>query len=211
MRIKIETDSEIQNLITLNRLDEILVAKSEDPALRIERIRQAQDEEAWIRGLNITRSDTGRGQFLRIPMNFEVDQHYFLFYCPTTNESAADRNNQMRLVLTETLNQDVLHHYHTSLQGGHQGISRTYDRIRDRFHWRGLYKSVQSYVGECADCETGKGRHRIQGESPVNLQPLYLFQIIDMDHLPSLSSSYKGNTEWLVFENFFSGYLKANS
>ncbi|OWY92333.1 reverse transcriptase [Phytophthora megakarya] len=81
--IEVETDSEIQDLITLNRLDEILVVKSEDPVmqissvttrskarsgvrsgsnppvmceevireLRIERIRQAQDEEAWIHNL----------------------------------------------------------------------------------------------------------------------------------------------------------------
>ncbi|OWY91804.1 hypothetical protein PHMEG_00039472 [Phytophthora megakarya] len=31
----LETDSEIQDLITLNRLDEILVVKSEDPAMQI--------------------------------------------------------------------------------------------------------------------------------------------------------------------------------
>ncbi|POM70065.1 Reverse transcriptase, partial [Phytophthora palmivora] len=72
----------------------------------------------------------------------------------------------MRLVIPETLYQDILHHYHVSLEGGHQGIGRTYQRIRDHFHWRGLYKSVQRYVGECVDCETGKSKPRIQGESP---------------------------------------------
>ncbi|POM59106.1 Reverse transcriptase, partial [Phytophthora palmivora] len=72
----------------------------------------------------------------------------------------------MRLVIPETLYQDILHHYHVRLEGGHQGIGRTYQRIRDHFHWRGLYKSVQRYVGECVDCETGKSKPRIQGESP---------------------------------------------
>ncbi|OWY92011.1 hypothetical protein PHMEG_00039152 [Phytophthora megakarya] len=79
-------------------------------------------------------------------MNYEVDQSDLLIYCPTTKEAAADRDKLMRLVVPETLQQDILHHYHPSLQGGHQGIGRTYDRIRDHFHWRGLFKSVWENV-----------------------------------------------------------------
>ncbi|OWY97656.1 reverse transcriptase [Phytophthora megakarya] len=96
--IEIESDAEIQDLITLNRLDETLIVKAEeetvqvsavttrskarsgvrtgsDPGslreevvreLRIERIRQAQDEESWIMGLKKSdrrdpTSETGRG------------------------------------------------------------------------------------------------------------------------------------------------------
>ncbi|OWZ10119.1 reverse transcriptase [Phytophthora megakarya] len=238
--------SEIQDLITLNRLDEILVdaavqisavtsrskarsgvrSGSNPPVLReevirelrIERIRQAQDEAAWIHGLkqyltgkvrDLTQEEAR--SCVSIAMNYEVDQHELLFYCPTTKESAADRDKLMRLVLSETLHQDLLHHYHTSLQGGHQGIGRTYDRIRDHFHWRGLYRSVQRYVGECIDCETGKGRPRIQGESLGNLQATYPFQIIARDHIPSLLRSYKGNTELLNFEDLFSCYVIAKA
>ncbi|OWZ00987.1 reverse transcriptase [Phytophthora megakarya] len=81
--IEVKSEKEIQDLVILNRLDEILIVKTEDeiaqiPAvttrsnarsgacvgsdpdslreevvreLRIERIRQAQDEESWISGL----------------------------------------------------------------------------------------------------------------------------------------------------------------
>ncbi|OWY96619.1 LOW QUALITY PROTEIN: reverse transcriptase [Phytophthora megakarya] len=210
-RIEIESDAEIQDLITLNRLDEILI-------LRIERIRQAQDEESWIMGLkkylvgeirDLTQKETK--MFGSIAMNYEVDQLDLLFYRPTTKKTAADRDKLMRLVIPETLQQDILHHYHTSLQGGHQGVGGTYDRIRDHFHWRGLYKSVQRYVGECVDCETGKGRPRIQGESPGNLQATYPFQVIAMDHIPSLPRSFNGNTELLIFVDLLSGYVIAKA
>ncbi|OWY97631.1 reverse transcriptase, partial [Phytophthora megakarya] len=183
--------------------------------LRIERIRQTQDEEAWIHSLK--KYLTGELRDLTqeearscgsIAMNYEV-HHDLLFYCPTTKESAADRDKLMRLVFPETLHQDVLHYYHTSLQGGHQGIGRTFDRIRCHFHLRGLYRSVQRYVGEYVDCETGKGRPRIQGESPGNLQATYPFQVIAMDYIPSLPRSYKGNTELLIFEDLFCGYVIA--
>ncbi|OWZ05746.1 reverse transcriptase [Phytophthora megakarya] len=230
--IEIESDTEIQDLITLNRLDEILIVKVDegvaqisavttrskarsgvcvgsDPGflqeevvreLRIERIRQAQDEESWITGLkkylvgeirDLTQEEAK--MFGSIAMNYEVEQSDLLFYCPTTKETAADRDKLMRLVIPETLQQDILHHYHTSLQGGHQGVGRTYDRIRDHFHWR------------------GKGRPRIQGESPGNLQATYPFQIIAMDHIPSLPRSFSGNTELLIFVDLLSRYVIAKA
>ena len=40
----------------------------------------------------------------------------------------------VRLVIPEVLKQDFLHHYHTSLEGGHQRIGPTYQQIRSRFH-----------------------------------------------------------------------------
>ncbi|OWZ02954.1 reverse transcriptase [Phytophthora megakarya] len=171
--------------------------------LRIERIRQAQDEELWITGWkkylvgeirDLTQEEAK--MFGSIAMNKEVDQLDLLFYCPTTKETAADRP-----VVPETVQQDILHHYHTSLLGGHQGIGRTYDRIRDHFHWRGLYKSVQRYVGECVYCETGKRRSRAA----------YPFQIIAMDHIHSLPRSFNCNTELLIFVDLFSGYVIAKS
>ncbi|OWZ02253.1 LOW QUALITY PROTEIN: reverse transcriptase [Phytophthora megakarya] len=223
-----ESDAEIQDLITLNRLDEIQIVKVEEEAARvsavttrskarsgIERIRQAQDEESWIMGLKkyligeIRDPTQEEAKVLgSIAMNYEVDQRNLLFYCPTAKEAAADRDKLMQLAIPETLQQDILRHYHTSLQGDHQGIGRTYDRIRDHFPWRGLYRSVQRYVGDAST--TGKGRPRIQGESPGNLQATYPFQIFAMDHIPSLPRSFNGNTELLIF-HLFSGYVIAKA
>ena len=104
-----------------------------------------------------------------------------------------------------------LHHYHTSLEGGHQGIGRTYQRIRAKFQWRGLYRSVQRYVGECVDCATGKGRPCDRSGSPGNVQATYPFQILAMYPIPSLPRSFKGNTELLIWVDLFSGYVVAKA
>ena len=97
-----------------------------------------------------------------IAPDYEVDQKRLLFFCPRSASEAEDR-----LVVPEQLLQYFLLHYHTSLEGGHLGIGRSYQRIRANFHWRGLYRSVQRYVGECVDCETGKGRPGIEVNHPV--------------------------------------------
>ncbi|OWY98468.1 reverse transcriptase, partial [Phytophthora megakarya] len=197
--IEIESDAEIQDLITLNRLDEILIVNVEEETGRVSAVTarsKARSRKYLIGEIRDLTQEEAR-MFGSIAMNYDVDQLDLFFYCPTYKEAAAARDKLMRLVILETLQQDILHHYHTSLQGGHQGVGRTYDRIRDHFHWRGLYKSVQRYVGECVDCETGKGRPRIQGDSPGNLQATYPFQIIAMDHIRSLPRSfYVYNDMW---------------
>ena len=115
------------------------------------------------------------------------------------------------MVIPELLQRDFLHHYHKSVEGGHQGIGRTYQRIKANFHWRVLYRSVQRYVGECVDCETGKGRPSDHSGSPGNLQATYPFQILAMDHIPSLPRSFKGNTELLLWVDLISGYVIAKA
>ncbi|GMF52044.1 unnamed protein product [Phytophthora fragariaefolia] len=76
-------------------------------------------------------------------LDYEIDEVGLFFYCPSSKQSYEDRDLVTGLVIPETLQEDVLHHYHISLEGGHQGIGRTYQRIRAHFHWRGLYRSVQ--------------------------------------------------------------------
>ncbi|OWZ08395.1 reverse transcriptase [Phytophthora megakarya] len=238
--LHIGSEKEIQDLVTLNRLDGILAVTIEDDIAqisavttrskarsgvrirsdpdslreevvrerRIERIRQARNEESWISGLKKYLVGEIRD------LTQEAAMWISRIYSSTARQlrkPAGDRDKLMRPVVPETLQQDILLHYHTSLQGGHQGIGRTYDRIRDHFHWRGLYKSVQRYVGKCVDCETGKERPPIQGESPGNLQATYRFQTNAMDYIPSLPKSFNGNTELLIFVDLFSGYVIAKT
>lgn len=122
-----------------------------------------------------------------------------------------DRGLTARLVIPEDLQVDFLHHYNTSLEGNHQGIGRTYHRIRKYCHWKGLFWNVQKYVGLCVDCETGKGGPTLQGKAPGNVEATYPFQFIAMDHIPSLPKSHKGNTELLIWIDLFTGYVMAKA
>jgi len=73
------------------------------------------------------------------------------------------------------------------------------------------YRSVQRYLGEYVDCGTGKGLPSNGGKSPGNLQATHPFQIVAMDHIPSLPRSFKGNTELLIWVDLFSGYVIAKA
>ncbi|POM69081.1 Reverse transcriptase [Phytophthora palmivora] len=189
--------------------------------MRMERINRAQDEEKWIIDLkaylrrdvqDLTLAEAKSCS--KIADRYETDKSGLLFYFPPTKQSDEDRDLMAKLIGPETVQHDLMHHYHSSLEGGHHGIGRTYHKIRAHFHWRGLYQiyqSVQRYVGQCIDCETGKGRPTILGESPGNLQATYPFQIIGMDHIPLLPRSYKGNTELLIWIDLSTGYVIAKA
>jgi hypothetical protein len=188
-------------------------------SVRRARIRTAQDEEAWIRNLKLfvqgqidLLSSEEAKRCAKQADGFEVDVEGLLCYRSEgrRNEDGS-RDVTMRIVVPTTLQSDLLHHYHVGLEGGHQGIGRTYARLRRHFYWRSMYKDVQRYVNECVDCETGKGTPGIRGVSPGNLRAVYPFQAIAMDHIPSLPESYRGNTELLIWVDLFSGYVIAKA
>ena len=60
-------------------------------------------------------------------------------------------------------------------------------------------------------CETGKGGPTLQGKSPGNIEAAYPFQVIAMDHIPSVPKLHKGNTEVLVWVNLFIGHVIAKA
>ena len=90
---------------------------------------------------NLSREEANT--FAKNGPDYEIDETDLLFLCPIAKKkNLEDRDGLVRLVIQETLQQDFLHHYHASLEEDHQGISRTYQRIRSRFHWKGLYWAV---------------------------------------------------------------------
>ncbi|POM72694.1 LOW QUALITY PROTEIN: Helitron helicase-like protein [Phytophthora palmivora] len=210
--VVIVKDEEHQDLMTLNRLDELLIAKNDGATLNITAVTRSrkkcrpqvlQKEIAYLRGdvQGLTSDETKS-------CRYETDESGLLFYFPSTKQSDEDRDLMAKLVVPETLQNDLMHHYHSSLEGDHQGIGRTYHKIRA--HSTGA-DYIRVYNATWVNCETGKGRPTIHGESPCNLQATYPFQIIGMGHIPSLPRSYRRNTELLIWIDLFTGYVAAKA
>ncbi|KAJ0391439.1 hypothetical protein P43SY_011523 [Pythium insidiosum] len=80
----------------------------------------------------------------------------------------------------------MLHAAHDEFQGGHQGVARTFDRLRREFYWHNMYRDVERYAKECVDCSTAKGR-------------------------PGNPASRQGNTSLLLFQDSFTGFVLAKA
>lgn len=47
---------------------------------------------------------------------------------------------------------DILEAYHLSLLGGHTGITRTFNRIRQFYHWPTMKKDIEKMINDCSVC-----------------------------------------------------------
>ncbi|OWY90596.1 reverse transcriptase, partial [Phytophthora megakarya] len=109
-------------------------------------------------------SDLPRNQVKKIAKisdQFVLDSREVLYRLSTpTPERPRNKQSELRLVVPETLCADMLHYSHKDFQGGHQGINRTFERLRSEFYWIGMYADVQKFVRECVDCASAKGQSR---------------------------------------------------
>ncbi|GBN43808.1 Retrovirus-related Pol polyprotein from transposon 412, partial [Araneus ventricosus] len=56
-------------------------------------------------------------------------------------------------VIPKHLRLDLVRHFHDAPTAGHLGFIKTYDRLRKRFYWPRLYRSVRNYVMHCKECQ----------------------------------------------------------
>ena len=99
-----------------------------------------------------------------------VPSNGVLYYRKPHAKRPEDEN--LRLVIPQSLQHDILHAFHDSLGAGvHEGISKTFAKIKRQYYWKNMYADVEKYVLSCLDFETGKGQPKFQGKSPGNITP----------------------------------------
>ncbi|GBM76546.1 hypothetical protein AVEN_66006-1 [Araneus ventricosus] len=59
---------------------------------------------------------------------------------------------QWLLFIPKHIRAGILKSLHDAPTAGHLGFAKTYDRIRRKFFWPGLYRSVLRYVSHCREC-----------------------------------------------------------
>ncbi|ETN04611.1 hypothetical protein PPTG_14447 [Phytophthora nicotianae INRA-310] len=146
--IAVTSEVDRDDLVVLTRLQELLLPKDDDPVagwprrpdqvlpldvvqrIRTDRIQRAQDEEKWVVNLNAYLSgdfgelDGGEARAVgKIAGDYDVDESGLLFYSTHAGRDDGDRDRLAKLVEPEDLQQDVLHHYHTSLEGGSEELT----------------------------------------------------------------------------------------
>ena len=57
------------------------------------------------------------------------------------------------IVVPEALRERVLHEIHEGQQGEHQGFITTYQRLKARFSWKGMYRDCREYTRNCPKCQ----------------------------------------------------------
>jgi len=72
-------------------------------------------------------------------------------------ESPAVDKQIMQLLLPKNLRPQVLHALHNTTTGGHFGVHKTLDRVRERFYWCRCHRNTEAWCRACDVCASRKG------------------------------------------------------
>ena len=113
-----------------------------------------------------------------------------------------------RIVVPDELVNKVLNYYHCALAGGHQGVIKTYCRIKESFYWPGMQKDVYEFVTLCDTCQRTKRDKPPKQANLKTIAPTRRFELVAMDIL-KLNKTHRGNTYLLVITDMFSKFTRA--
>ena len=79
------------------------------------------------------------------------------------------------------------------------GVFKTYEKLCDRYYWKGMYKDVEHWVRSCQDCSTRK-KPRNKYRAPLLPIPvLAAFERLAVDVLGPLPTTWSGNRYIVCF------------
>ena len=107
--------------------------------------------------------------------------------------------NVVRLYVPKSMIDGVLTCCHDHVLAAHFGFHRTYDRIRYRYFWKGMYKDVDNWVRSCISCAQRK-THRHKVIAPmITMKVPGPFERVSVDVLGPLPTTVLGNRYVLCF------------
>ena len=105
------------------------------------------------------------------------------------------------LWVPEPLRPDVLFACHDHLMsGGHLGVSKTFARLRKRYYWPGMFRSVEEWCKTCAACASRKDPSGVL--APLNPLPVPTepFEMVSVDVCgPFVDAEGSGNRHVVVY------------
>ncbi|OWZ12682.1 reverse transcriptase [Phytophthora megakarya] len=208
-------NAEVRHELTADDIDPVTVQEEQR-----HRIAKAQDEELRWSNLNaVLRGETTAMTYKEAREarkwadNFVLSSDNVLYYTGVSRRKVDENQPEMslRLVVPTAMIQEVLHNCHNSIEGGHQGVVRSYERVKHDYYWIGLYADVEKHVKSCLDCSSSKSLPQPKCYSPGNVLAERPFYVASMDFVIPLPRSRRGNTALLLWQCSFTGFVIAKA
>ena len=202
-----------RNADALSRIDDNNVIRLIKDGSMIERVRVAQRKDRQLKDV-IEFLETGKGKEKLTEWMEQEFEHFklmdgILYYGRPTARMMKNQEKKDRLVIPELFKQVVLDENHNLIFSGHLGTKKTYQRLAEKYYWRGMYHSVQEWINMCVDCamkKTGPDKNRGDMRSITVSRPL---EIVGADILEPLPITSQGNRYILVFTDHFTKWVEA--
>jgi hypothetical protein len=139
-------------------------------------------------------------QLSKMAINY-LTKHGYLF--------KKNKNNvgQPYRVITLQDKEKLLYNYHTSPLGGHFGIKKTIETIKQKYYWPDMYQDIRNYIETCDQCQR-IGRPKTDS-SIIPIKVNGPFEQIRIDFVGPLKESSKGNKYIIVATDYLTKWPEA--
>ena len=119
------------------------------------------------------------------------------------------KNGKILRVLKEGETDAILFMTHNHETGGHFGMDTTYNKIADKYYWKGMYDNIKKYIKSCDTCQR---RGQKGGKSYLN--PIEVgepFERIGIDFVGPLERTKRRNRYILVVTDYLTKWPEAKA
>jgi len=105
---------------------------------------------------------------------------------------------------------NLIHEKHATKIGGHKGVNKTYNRLRQNFYWPTMKQDIQAYIKDCRNCQIKK-LTRIKTRQPMLITdtPGAAFDKISMDIVGPLPTTRNYHSYILTIQDLLTKYSVA--
>ena len=103
----------------------------------------------------------------------------------------------------------VLYMMHDHPISAHFGVKATYEKIKERYYWKGIKEDVKVYVKSCNKCQK---RNKPKGKNELHsIEAKEPFYMVGIDFVGPLPITEKGNKYIIVAMDYFTKWPEAKA
>ncbi|KAJ1159255.1 hypothetical protein NDU88_011923 [Pleurodeles waltl] len=135
----------------------------------------------------------------RLSKNFTIDGDKLFF---------VGKGKKAQVIIGEEFAKQIFHQFHSSLIGGHSGITKTKKSIGSRFYWPNMTVGIEQWIKECDCCQKEQPALRISSElKPIKVKEVW--ELLGVDLIGPLPTTPTGNKYILTATDYFSKWVEA--
>jgi hypothetical protein len=113
------------------------------------------------------------------------------------------KDKQPKLVVPQTLIQDVIAENHNPIFVAHPGSKRTFELISLKYWWPKIRQSIEEYIRRCDKCQTRKSKQEFRAPLGEVETPSETFQVVSLDITGPYFVTSRKNRYLLTFIDHF--------
>ena len=152
-------------------------------------------------------SDNTRSLLLTID-SYYLDENSILCHLWTPGKRRA-QTLVSQVVIPASLRHELLTACHDDPTAGHLSTLKTYEKVRMRYFWNGMFKDIEHWCHSCIDCAMKKVP---RGKRKAPLLPIPVdgaFDRVAVDALGPFPATNDGNRYILVFSDYYTRWPEA--